>query len=427
MTQEPIQCDLAVIGAGMAGMAATLFAVNRGLITVQIGSSAEIGFASGLFDLLGTHPIAERRIWGDPWAATEALVRDIPKHPYARLEPAEIKAAFEELLSFLKKEGLPYAGYKDRNVKVITPLGTVKTTYAVPQSMWNGVKALEAKSRCVLAGIRGLKGFSTGLISDRLQWIWPQLRPVQIAFPETDPGHEVYPEHLANALVIIRNRAKLVRALKPHIHDAEALGLPAILGLYNPNQVISYLESELGLPIFEIFTMPPAISGMRLKAAFERGLRAGRLHYFAQKRVLEVRKEANQEFEVITGRTTAEQTVISRGVILATGRFIGGGLAADRRQIRETLLGLPVFQPKDRSQWHREDLFDARGHAVNLAGLETDEYFRPMERNGKAAFETLYAAGSILAHQDWKRMKCGVGLAVATAYKAVNSFVEQLG
>jgi len=427
MTPEPIQCDLTVIGAGMAGMAATLFAVNRGLATVQIGSSAELGFASGLFDLLGVHPMAERRIWGDPWAATEVLVREIPKHPYARLEPAEIKAAFEELFSFLKKENLPYAGYQDRNVKVITPLGTVKTTYAVPQSMWNGVKALEAKSKCVLAGIRGLKGFSTRLITDRLQPIWPQLRPVEIAFPETDPEHEVYPEHLANTLVIARNRARLARALKPHLNDAETLGLPAILGLYNPNQVVSDLESELGLPIFEIPTMPPAISGIRLKAAFERGLRAGRLYYFAQKRVLKVGKEANQEFEVIAGRTAAEQRLLSRGVILATGRFIGGGLAADRRQIRETLLGLPVFQPKDRSQWHREDLFDVRGHSVNLAGLETDAHFRPLARNGQAAFETLYAAGSILAHQDWKRMKCGVGLAVATAYKAVNSFVEQLG
>ena len=61
-----------------------------------------------------------------------------------------------------------------------------------------------------------------------------------------------------------------------------------------------------------------------------------------------------------------------------------------------------------------------------MAGLETDDQFRPLGKDGTAAFETLYAAGSILAHQDWKRTKCGVGLAVATAYKAVQSFVSFL-
>jgi hypothetical protein len=38
----------------------------------------------------------------------------------------------------------------------------------------------------------------------------------------------------------------------------------------------------------------------------------------------------------------------------------------------------------------------------------------------------LFAAGSILAHQDWMRMKCGSGLALSTAYAAVNSAHAEL-
>jgi glycerol-3-phosphate dehydrogenase subunit B len=30
----------------------------------------------------------------------------------------------------------------------------------------------------------------------------------------------------------------------------------------------------------------------------------------------------------------------------------------------------------------------------------------------------------VLAHQDWMRMKCGAGLAIATAYGAVQSFIH---
>jgi glycerol-3-phosphate dehydrogenase subunit B len=37
----------------------------------------------------------------------------------------------------------------------------------------------------------------------------------------------------------------------------------------------------------------------------------------------------------------------------------------------------------------------------------------------------LFAAGSILAHQDWVREKCGSGLALASAYGAVRA-VERL-
>ena len=36
--QEHIKVDLTIIGAGMAGMAATLFAVNRGLSVAQVGA-----------------------------------------------------------------------------------------------------------------------------------------------------------------------------------------------------------------------------------------------------------------------------------------------------------------------------------------------------------------------------------------------------
>jgi glycerol-3-phosphate dehydrogenase subunit B len=84
-----------------------------------------------------------------------------------------------------------------------------------------------------------------------------------------------------------------------------------------------------------------------------------------------------------------------------------------------------LHQPETRAQWHRENFLDRRGHQINQAGLEIDDHFRPLGFNGKPAFNTLFAAGSILAHQDWKRMKCGSGLAVATAFGAVKSFVKE--
>ena len=77
--------DLAVIGTGMAGAAAAVFAANRGLSTAQVGQTGEIIFASGYLDLLGVFPPAEKKIWDDPWAGLERLKQDVPAHPLARI------------------------------------------------------------------------------------------------------------------------------------------------------------------------------------------------------------------------------------------------------------------------------------------------------------------------------------------------------
>jgi glycerol-3-phosphate dehydrogenase subunit B len=130
-------------------------------------------------------------------------------------------------------------------------------------------------------------------------------------------------------------------------------------------------------------------------------------------------------FEV--GQGPVQVTVRAKGAILAGGRFFGGGLRADRERISEPLFGLPVHQPLDRSSWHRKSFLDPKGHPINRSGLETDAFFRPRSAKGVPAFPLLFAAGSILAHQDWIRMKCGSGLSITTAYAAVKAFEEMSG
>ena len=125
------------------------------------------------------------------------------------------------------------------------------------------------------------------------------------------------------------------------------------------------------------------------------------------------------------GAREKEITVQAQAAILATGRFIGQGLTADRKRIRESLFDLSVSQPKSRRNWHREHFLDLKGHAINRAGLEIDECFRPLRIDGCPAHKNLYAAGSILAHCDWMRMKCGSGLAIATAYGAVAAYLKE--
>ena len=113
--------------------------------------------------------------------------------------------------------------------------------------------------------------------------------------------------------------------------------------------------------------------------------------------------------------------VEARAVVLATGRFLSGGLVAARDGVRESLLGLPVRQPAARSDWYRYQPFDQRGHRLNRAGIEVDESWRPLGADGAPLNKRLFAAGAVLARQDWVRQRCGAGLAIATAHAAVQA------
>ncbi|MBS3758695.1 MAG: FAD-binding protein, partial [Desulfobacterales bacterium] len=258
---------------------------------------------------------------------------------------------------------------------------------------------------------------------------WPGLQAARIAFPAVGPSVELYPEKMARALELRSHREELARELRPHLNGAEVVGMPAIFGIQQSREVMADLASLIGAKIFEIPTIPPSVPGLRIKETMEGQMQSRGLARFTQKRVLEASREKNGEFVLDIGEPATnriEHRLYARGVIFAGGRFLGKGLYAGRKKIVEPLFGLPVFQPSERTKWHRLQVFDPRGHAVNMAGIEIDDAFRPIGDSGQAAWENLYAAGAILAHQDWMRMKCGAGLSIATAYGAVKAFAKDL-
>ena len=421
--EAEINCDLVIIGAGMTGMAASLFAANRGIAAVQVGIASEIVFSSGLLDLLGVHPIEEGRTWGNPWQALDLLSADIPDHPYSRIKKTDIRKSFEEVVAFLTASGLVYQMDKEHNTQVIMSLGTLKPTYCVPCTMWNGAQALGTKPSCLVIDIKGLRGFSARQITETLKPVWPGMWYERISFPGMQNAQEVYTEPMARSLAVPKTRETLAEIVRPLLKDARIIGVPAVLGMHDSLEVHQALEAMLGVPLFEIPTMPPSIPGLRIKEAFEMKLPEKGVRLLYQHRVSSITRKQNR-FMLNIGNGSATSRIRSKGIILATGRFLGKGLFADRKTIRESLLDLPVYQPGVRPDWHRFDFLDSRGHRINQAGLEIDDHFRPLDTSGRPVFDTLFAAGSILAHQDWMRQKCGSGLAIATAYAAVNAFLS---
>lgn len=422
---EAISCDLLIIGAGLAGNAAALFAAHQGIDTLQVGQTSEIGFASGLLDLLGVHPAAEGNVLQDPWQGIARLRRDEPSHPYAKLSDALIRAAMDQVLRFFGQKGYPYAADPRRNTVVITPAGTIKPTYGVPHTMAHGPRALAAQAPCLIVDFKRLRGFSGRQIALSLAGRWPGLRPLRLRFPEQPEG-ELYPERMARSMESPEVRAKIIAAIKPHIGDAQAVALPAVLGVYHTVKILAEMQQGLGVPVFEIPTMLPAVTGLRLQEIFDQGLPALGVRSLRQQRVQSAQPSTGGRWAMSVGDENSSQPVIARAVLLCSGRFFGKGLHADRQGIRETIFNLPVVQPTDRASWHHKDLLHRGGHPINRAGVAVDEQFRPMDPRGQTLFPNLFAAGSILAHQDWMRQKCGSGLAIATAYAAVEGVKQRL-
>lgn len=415
--------DVMVIGSGFAGMAASLFAARRGLTVVQTGATGGIDFSTGFIDLLAVHPIAEQRVWMDPFAALAELRRDLPAHPYCRVTDEEIVLALTEFTEFLGNQGLCYRGRPGRNTATLTSAGTMKPTYLLPCSAWNGVEAWESKARTLIVDFHGHKGLSARQIAEVRGAAWPGLQVARVAFPGM--SGELYPEHMAWSMADPGRRAELAAAVAPLAGDVDFVGFPAILGMTDTSAVLRHLEELLGKRVFEIPTLPPSIAGPRLRAAFDKGLPSLGVRTCTQKLITNV-EYGEDTFRFTAGSGSTAIELSSRSAILASGRFFGKGLKADRKRIQEAVFDLPVHQPKARSSWHRAAFFDPRGHEVNQAGVETDELLRPLGADGKVFHPRLHAAGAILAHQDWMRMKCGAGLAIATAYKAVTGLRDAL-
>jgi len=421
-------CDVAVIGAGMAGMAAALFAAQRGLSCIQIGNGGGLLFASGLLDLLGVQPVAEQRLWQSPYAALAALASEQPDHPLARVDVASVRRAFEAFVAALGTAGLQYAPLGERNRGVLTSIGTIKTTLGVPVSMVAGVDALAARLPCLLVDFRGLREFSARQIAAMLADRWPDLRYQRIEFPGFEAAPELYAAHLARALETGETRKQTIALVKPLLGDARAVGFPAVLGLARAGLVHAEFEAGLGVPVFEIPTMPASVPGLRLLGALEAAVcaRGVRRRHQATVRALDFDGDGGAATLELDGAPGGER-VRARAVVLATGRFTGRGLTADRGRIRESLLDIPVQQPDSRGAWHERDFLASSGHAINRAGLNVDHAWRPLDAGGRPVWRRLYAVGSILAHQDWMRSKCGSGLAIATAWAAVDQLAREFG
>jgi glycerol-3-phosphate dehydrogenase subunit B len=177
--------------------------------------------------------------------------------------------------------------------------------------------------------------------------------------------------------------------------------------------LIAYPPGMEGLPErgFELLAAVPSPHGLRLQRALERML-VGAGVAMARGTATEYRTEGERILSV--------QGIAAEQFVLATGRYLGGGLVKEGG-IAEPLFGLGVFHGGRRYDRERSlrlhHLEELSPEPAFRAGLMTDPDLRPLDAEGSAAHPNLRAAGSVLGGYDYAR-GFGFGVPLLTGWLA---------
>jgi len=406
----------------MAGACAALAAREAGADTLLVARApGATAMSSGAFDFASSEDDA-------PLAEAARRLGRRAGHPYALLGEdliPSIDAAIDLLrrsLPELRLEGARTAA--DRNLWLATPLGLSKPAALAQGPIAAGdLRSLSTREgRLGVVALAGTQVVEARLVAKGLsELLAPLAGAVVVAadlYRQRADALRTLPE-IAHDLDRPGRRAELIESLgrAAAVAHATALLLPT-LGLADPVGARAEMERALGLPVFEALGAPPSVPGLRLQRALSEALEK------AGVRVLQGIAEGAGEGQVQIVRGVECQPVRAGAVVLASGRFLGGGIRCETDgRLRETVLDLPV-RAAGRSTLAalpNEDLFAQRAggrHAGLMAGVEADSDLR----SGSA-----FLCGAVLGGFDPAREAGGLGVCAVTGLVAGERAARQAG
>jgi glycerol-3-phosphate dehydrogenase subunit B len=218
------------------------------------------------------------------------------------------------------------------------------------------------------------------------------------------------PAHLGEAI------ARAVRA-----HGASRAIVPAVLGLDDHGSVLDAVTRAAGVPVGEALGHAPSLPGWRLDRALLRVLEAAGIELVAG-RVIAQTSGDNAVTAVTVERDAGQSIIRADGFVLATGKFIGGGIRA------ESAFADTAFACDVGIERFTRTIDDA--HAALLLtdpvrtepqpllgmGVRATETGLPLLASGDVAFNNVFVAGSLRAGTETAVL--GLGAAAHDGWNA---------
>lgn len=394
-----IEYDVIVIGAGVAGLTAGARLSAQGLKVALVTTGEPTAcLSTGCVDVCAAS--------ADPLPAIAGLPDE---HPFHLVSTTEIRQALDDFQQVMTEMDMPYTGSLETNRRILSAIGTFKTTCLAPVTMQASPQSDDETIHIVT--FAGLKDFYPGYIISRLK----------------NASFSTYDAAVSTTMGIAANfeddgflEAFLLWLEKQHIRE-DKIAFPAVLGLESAAAVLKKLEYHLERPVFEIPTIPPSMPGRRLfNALKDHFRRQGGVIYWGWP-VVGMEKGGRKIEAVIAESQGRPVSLNARAFILATGSFVGGGLHAERNTIMEKVFHLPVFVPGERETWFDQDYF-SMNHGIGRAGVVIDSSFRPVG----CPWDNIFVCGAILAWTEALKNGCGHGFAIATGQAAARYCLESM-
>lgn len=410
-----------VIGAGLSGLMGALVLAESGLRPLVVAKGqGTTHWTGGTLDILNTSPGQSLH------TAVKNLIAQHPEHPYARLGMRGIEEAVGQFHRIMAAAHYPYVGSLDQNVLLPTAMGALRPTAFMPLTMAAG--DVQQSGDMLIAGFHDLRDFFPPLIAANLAAQGIPARGIYIELPAPARRLDYSTRTFAKLFddpafrLVVGNQLRLVRG------KATRIGLPAVLGLHNPLDVLQDLQTLSGAQIFEIPTLPASVPGMRLFNIFHDAITAAGGRFQIGSQVNHGTAENGNLLAIHTAAAAREQEHRAKAFLLATGGIAGGGIRTDYKgSVWETALNLPIRAPASREDWFASRFLHSDGQPIFRIGVVTDEQLRPVNSDHALIYRNVVVAGSLLSGSDPVHERCTTGLAVTTGWYAGRLLASMLG
>jgi glycerol-3-phosphate dehydrogenase subunit B len=419
--------DVAVVGSGLAALVATrsLQKSGRQPVLVWPGLSS-LYFVYATVDVLGyDNPVTSIPV-RRPRVGVRELIAEHPDHPFAIAGLAALRDGIKLLTEWLKEAGFQWQGSLDQNFILPTATGTPKPSCLIPDSMAAG--DLRRDEPIVFCGFEGYEDFVPELAASNLTKSWGgedrSASAIRIALPGFEPGRVFTSIDLARSFEdegFCKEVAERIRDAASVDGDGVRVGLPAVLGLTHDTKVHPRFQRELGMPVFEIPTLPPSVLALRL---FDR------LRKHLQETGVEVIWNAPAHAaEVSDGRCVRihlksagrDQPIEAKAYVLALEDTVDGAMRAGVHSIQDPFFHHTLEHSAVPTERTDESLFKPQPFA--RVGYRVTDRLQPIGDDGRPVATNVFVAGGAIAGYDPTGTKSRGGLAVATGYRAAKEAI----
>jgi glycerol-3-phosphate dehydrogenase subunit B len=330
-------------------------------------------------------------------------------HPYSKIPLLIIKKSLEDLQKLCEKAGYPMEGSLERNWRLPSSCGSPRPTCLAPRTMSQG--DLNDRKKTLVIGIQGYNDFFSKWIADNLNAAGGQAIFADVDLSEASGGSSFSTLQLARLFQDLGFRRtfsdKINLLLKSQHHQVDKIAIPAILGS-NPNlDIFNELQDMIGMPIFEIPSIPPSIPGMRLFNILLTELKENNVRLMNGGQALSFLGNGDIVSAIELQAASRIMPVFGEKFVLATGGILGGGIILPYENAPyELVFNLPVYETQ--TYWNKW----FGGSAVHQYGIMTDRKFQPVNFNDHVIYQNVWCVGTGLFGIDFisERSFDGIGL-----------------